>query len=134
MGMNRWQDGWLRRRGPTEPAVPALGGVDGEMKPLQGLRIAAAAEATTLLLLVGVAVPLKHLADWPTAVQVLGPIHGLAFVAYLWLVLQSLGAGLLSRGEAVRLVLSAFVPVAGYLAARSLGRCTAGQFSLGQWR
>ncbi|WP_462123365.1 DUF3817 domain-containing protein [Methylorubrum thiocyanatum] len=96
--------------------------------------MAAAAEATTLLLLVGVAVPLKHLAHWPAAVQVLGPIHGLAFVAYLWLVLQSLGAGLLSRGEAVRLALSAFVPVASYLAARSLGHRTAEQPSRGQWR
>ena len=57
--------------------------VRGKTKPLQGLGIAAAAEATTLLLLVGVTVPLKHLADWPTAIQVLSPIHGLAFVAYL---------------------------------------------------
>ncbi|MBB2961464.1 DUF3817 domain-containing protein [Methylobacterium sp. R2-1] len=134
MGRNRWQDGWLHRPDQTEPAVPALENVHGETKLLQGLGIAAAAEATTLLLLVGVAVPLKHLGDWPAAVQVLGPIHGLAFVAYLWLVLQSLGAGLLSRGEAARLALSAFVPVAGYLAARSLGRRTAGQPSRRQRR
>lgn len=134
MGRNRRKDGWLHRPDQTEPAVPALEDVHGETKLLQGLGLAAAAEATTLLLLVGVAVPLKHLGDWPAAVQVLGPIHGLAFVAYLWLVLQSLGAGLLSRGEAARLALSAFVPVAGYLAARSLGRRTAGQPSRRQWR
>ncbi|CAO4152318.1 DUF3817 domain-containing protein [Methylorubrum extorquens] len=134
MGRNRCLDGWLHRPDQTAQAAPALKDVHGETKPLQGLGIAAAAEATTLLLLVGVAVPLKHLGDWPAAVQVLGPIHGLAFVAYLWLVLQSLGAGLLSRGEAARLALSAFVPVAGYLVARSLGRRTAEQPSRGQWR
>lgn len=134
MGRDHWQDGWLHRPDQTEPVVPAVENVHRKTRPLQGLGIAAAAEATTLLLLVGVAVPLKHLGGWPAAVQVLGPIHGLAFVAYLWLVLQSLGAGLLSRGEAARLALSAFVPVAGYLAARSLGRRTAGQPSRGQWR
>jgi integral membrane protein len=134
LGRNRWRYGWLDRPDQTEPAVPALVDVHGETKPLQRLGIAAAAEATTLLLLVAVAFPLKHLSDWPAAVQVLGPIHGLAFVAYLWLVLQSLGAGLLSRGAAARLALSALVPVAGYLAARSLGRRTAGQPSRGQWR
>jgi integral membrane protein len=93
---------------------------------LRWLRIAAVAEATTLLLLVGAAVPLKHLGDWPTAVRVLGPVHGFAFVTYLWLVLQALGAGLLSRGEAARLALAAFVPVAGFLAAGPIvGRASA---------
>jgi integral membrane protein len=74
-----------------------------------------------------VAVPLKHLGDWPLAVRILGPIHGFAFVTYLWLVLQSLGAGLLSCGQAARLAVSAFIPVAGYLAARFLVRRVSGR-------
>lgn len=44
-------------------------------------------EATTLLLLVGVAVPLEHLGGFPNAVHLMGPVHGLAFVAYAWTVL-----------------------------------------------
>lgn len=127
MGRDRYQDGRLHESGRIKPVVSGSADVQGGPRPLQGLGIAAAVEATTLLLLVGVAVPLKHLGDWPMAVRALGPIHGLAFVAYLWLVLQSLGAGFLSRGEAARLALCAFVPLAGYLAARSLGRRTEGQ-------
>ncbi|MGA4555405.1 DUF3817 domain-containing protein [Methylorubrum aminovorans] len=89
---------------------------------MRWLRVAAVAEATTLLILFSVAVPLKHLYSWPLAVRILGPIHGLTFFAYLWLVLQSLGAGLLSRGGAVRLALAAFVPLAGFFSAGFLSR------------
>lgn len=92
------------------------------------------AEATTLLLLVGVAVPLKHFSGWPLAVRILGPIHGFAFVAYLWLILQSLGAGLLSRSVAARLTLCALIPLAGYLAAHRLVHRTPNQFYRGPGR
>ncbi|WP_366849548.1 hypothetical protein [Methylobacterium sp.] len=47
-------------------------------------------------------------------------MHGFAFVAYVWFVLHSLGAGLLSRREAGRLVVAAFFPGAGFLTARFL--------------
>lgn len=56
---------------------------------LQGLRRAALAEGTTLVLLILVAVPLKHLAGWPLAVQVMGPVHGLAFLAWVWALVAS---------------------------------------------
>ncbi|SEH34322.1 integral membrane protein [Methylobacterium sp. 275MFSha3.1] len=92
------------------------------------------AEATTLLLLVGVAVPLKHFSDLPLAVRILGPIHGFAFVAYLWLILQSLGAGLMSRSVAARLTLCALIPLAGYLAAHRLAHRTPDQFYRGPGR
>lgn len=59
------------------------------MTALQGLRRAALAEGTTLVLLVLVAVPLKHLAGWPLAVQVMGPVHGLAFLAWTWALIAS---------------------------------------------
>lgn len=123
LSTDRWRNGSLHGPEPMGSAVES--GVESghaDLNPLQWLVIAAIAEATTLLLLVGVAVPLKHLGDWPLAVRVLGPVHGFAFVAYLWLLLRSLGAGLLSRGGAARLAVSAFVPVAGYLAVRVLAR------------
>ncbi|GJD52750.1 hypothetical protein OPKNFCMD_5517 [Methylobacterium crusticola] len=113
---------WRHDLGRGEPVGTAGEGAGTDPRQLRLLGIAAAAEATTLLLLVGVAVPLKHLGDWPLAVRVLGPLHGLAFVAYLWLVLQSVGAGLWTRGEAARLLLAAVVPFAGFLAARAVAR------------
>lgn len=116
------------------PDIPDVEGARVDPGQLQGLKIAAVAEATTLLLLVGVAVPLKHLSDWPLAVRILGPIHGFAFVAYFWVILQFLGAGILSRGVAARLALFALIPFAGYLAAHHLAHRTPDQFNRGAGR
>ena len=94
----------------------------GESQQLRQLKIASLVEAATLLALVGVAVPLKHLGGWPLGVRIAGPIHGLTFFTYTWLVLQSFGAGLWSRNQALRLLLVAFVPFAGFLTARLVER------------
>jgi len=56
------------------------------------LQFAALLEGSTLLVLVGTAVPLKYLAAWPLAVSVIGPIHGMAFLLYLW-VLSAVASG-----------------------------------------
>ena len=56
------------------------------------LRLASIAEALTLAVLVAVAVPLKHLAGWEQGVRYLGPVHGFAFLFYLWCVAQALSA------------------------------------------
>ena len=85
-----------------------------ELAQLRWLEVASLVEATTLVLLVGVAVPLRHLAGLPGAVKVLGPLHGLAFAAYLWTVLQTVAGGGWRRAEWLRLVASAFLPLAGY--------------------
>jgi len=85
-----------------------------ELLQLRRLEVALLVEATTLILLVGVAVPLRHLAGKPAAVTVMGPIHGLAFVAYIWTVFQTVAEGGWRRSEWLRLVATAFVPFAGY--------------------
>lgn len=85
-----------------------------ELLQLRRLEVASLVEATTLILLVGVAVPLRHLAGKPAAVTVMGPIHGLAFVAYIWTVFQAVAKGGWRRSEWLRLVDTAFVPFAGY--------------------
>ncbi len=85
-----------------------------ELLQLRRLEVASLIEATTLILLVGVAVPLRHLLGKPVAVTVMGPVHGLAFVAYIWTVLQTVAEGGWRRPEWLRLVAVAFVPLAGY--------------------
>lgn len=89
---------------------------------LRNLRIMAMIEATTLVLLVFVAVPLKHLGGMPAAVKWLGPVHGVAFVAYLWLVVTSAASGAWQRSEIVRLTVAAIVPFGGFLNVAWLAR------------
>lgn len=50
--------------------------------PLGRLRLLGLLEGLSLLLLVGVAVPLKHFYHDPTLVRALGPVHGLLFLLF----------------------------------------------------
>ena len=51
--------------------------------PIGRLRLLALAEGTTLLLLLGVAVPLKHFYGNPALVRAIGPVHGLLFILFV---------------------------------------------------
>lgn len=50
---------------------------------LRWFQAIALAEGTSLLVLVGVAMPLKYLAGRPEAVHWVGSIHGFLFIAYV---------------------------------------------------
>jgi integral membrane protein len=52
------------------------------VKQLRQLRVVAYTEGISYLLLLGVAMPLKYLADLPLAVRVMGSVHGALFVAF----------------------------------------------------
>lgn len=67
-------------------------------------------EGLSLLALVLLALPLKYLADWPLAVRVLGPLHGVAFVAWSWALVVCVNAAQCRVSEAFQVWLSAFVP------------------------
>ena len=82
---------------------------------LRQLEISSLAEAVTLAVLVFVAVPLKHLAGWDGAVHIVGPLHGLAFCAFLWNVWQTGASGRWRRIELARLIVAAFIPLGGFL-------------------
>ena len=79
-------------------------------RDLNRLRLAALFEGLTLLGLLGIAVPLKHLAGAPLAVSIAGPIHGLAFLAYLWLTINIAAGANWSARDVGRLLAAAFVP------------------------
>jgi len=55
------------------------------------LRILGWLEGSSLLLLTGLAVPLKHFFDAPALVRIMGPVHGLLFLLF---VLQTVNAGI----------------------------------------
>ena len=50
---------------------------------LTRFRVVAYIVGTLLLVLVLVAMPLKYLADRPTLVEIIGPVHGFVYMVYL---------------------------------------------------
>lgn len=89
-----------------------------------GLRRAAILEAWTLILLFGVAMPLKYWAGVEPATSIMGPIHGLAFMVFLWFVIRSWAEGIINALGAARLFAGAFIPGAGFINERWLRRQT----------
>ena len=85
-----------------------------ERAQLRRLRLSSWLEATSLLVLVLIAVPLKHLLGQPLAVRIVGPLHGLAFLFYVWTVIETVSGARWSNGEIARVVLAAFLPFGGF--------------------
>ncbi|WP_249780003.1 DUF3817 domain-containing protein [Bradyrhizobium sp. dw_411] len=93
-----------------------------DLLQLRKMRLVSLVEGTTLLLIVGVAVPLKYLAGFPLATRLIGPVHGVAFVLYVWMLIQTVSMGGWSRAETARMVLAAFIPFGAFLNERALAR------------
>jgi integral membrane protein len=93
-----------------------------ELSQLRRMRAVSLLEGTTLLLLLCVAVPLKHLAGLPVATAIMGPIHGIAFILYIWMLVQTLSMGGWTGTAATRMVLAAFIPFGAFVNERALAR------------
>jgi integral membrane protein len=93
-----------------------------ELTALRRLRVVSMLEGTTLLALVLVAVPLKHMAGLPVATKIMGPIHGLAFVAYVWMLMNNLAGSDWSRRERMQMMIAAMIPCGAYMNERMLAR------------
>jgi integral membrane protein len=90
---------------------------------IRRMRLASLLEATTLVILVFVAVPLKHVFGLSQATAIIGPIHGLAFVFYLWMLIQTVsGGGEWPKSTVARMIICAFIPLAGFVNERLLWR------------
>jgi integral membrane protein len=79
-------------------------------------------EGSTLLLLVFVAVPLKHLAGFPMATAIAGPVHGMAFLLYMWMLIRTWSAGGWSRPDIVGMFIAALIPFGAFVNERKLAR------------
>ena len=53
------------------------------------LRVIGWWEGVSFLVLLGIAMPLKYMADWPHAVRVVGMAHGVLFVMYILAAIQA---------------------------------------------
>ncbi len=102
--------------------MTALSHAAEELGQLRRMRQASIAEGSTLLALVLVAVPLKHLGGHAMATAIMGPVHGIAFLLYVWTLIQTVSGADFSGPEVARMVAAAFIPFGGFLTARALRR------------
>lgn len=91
--------------------------------PVPGtLRLAALAEGTTLLVLVLVAVPVKYLLGEPALVGIVGPLHGLAFLGYVWSLMHARSLCGWSSWRTAAALGASIVPFGTFFVFRRTGR------------
>ncbi|CAN5476577.1 DUF3817 domain-containing protein [soil metagenome] len=84
------------------------------------LRAVGMMEGTSFLLLLGVAMPLKYLADQPLAVRYVGWAHGLLFVLYCFVLLSAMLEHRWGMLKGFKLFVAALLPFGPFVADRSL--------------
>ena len=93
-----------------------------ELGQLRRMRVVSIVEGCTLIMLVFVAVPIKHLGGYAIATTIMGPVNGMAFLLYVWTLLQTISGADFQRPDVVRMVVAAFVPFGAFLNERALRR------------
>ncbi len=84
---------------------------------LRNLSAAALLEGTTLMVLIAVAVPLKHIIGYALFASVMGPVHGAAFLFYWWLLVRTATAYSWSLKATLWAAVAALLPFGGWLVA-----------------
>ena len=84
------------------------------------LRLVGFLEGVSLLVLLGIAMPLKYLAGQPAAVRYVGMAHGLLFVLYVLLVIWVALARRWSLGKTALALAVSVVPFGTFWAERRL--------------
>lgn len=91
-------------------------------RSIDPLRVLAFVEGASLLVLVFVGVPLKHVLHVGGVTRVLGALHGIAFLLYVAAVVDGYGTKRLAGRYAALAIGAAFVPGGTFLVARRLPR------------
>lgn len=102
--------------------VPSGQSSSDEVRQLRRLELASRLEATTLILLIAIAVPLKHWGSWALGVKVMGPIHGIAFFTYLWIAIQTTSGADWRAAEVARMIVLSVLPAGGFFNAALISR------------
>jgi integral membrane protein len=92
------------------------------MNLMRILRAASLAEGVSFLVLLGVAMPLKYVWDWPLAVKYVGWAHGMLFVALGLLVLMAMILAKLPFRTACLVGIASLLPAGPFFADRLLRR------------
>lgn len=99
-----------------------MSAVSDDLARLRKLRRAALVEGGTLILLVTIAMPAKHLFGYPVATRMMGSVHGLAFLFYAHTLIETVSGGGWTRREFARLAIAALVPFGAFANAGFLRR------------
>jgi integral membrane protein len=97
-------------------------GIAEEFAQVRRMRMASVVEGITLVTLLFIAVPLKHLLGFSVAVAIMGPVHGVAFVYYAWTLIQTVSGGDFRGPEIAGMIVAAFIPFGGFFNDRVLAR------------
>ena len=84
------------------------------------LRLASLLDGVSYIILLGIAMPLKYVADMPLAVRIVGSIHGFLFITLCLLLLWVLIKKLLPFWWCVIVFLCALFPFAPFFLDRKL--------------
>ena len=96
--------------------------VNIDLQFLGRLRLLSIVEGTSTLLLFGIAMPLKYLADMPLAVRIVGSLHGLLFVCLAIAFLLATRRVPISKGLAMAGIVAAVLPFGPFVLDRWLGK------------
>jgi len=90
--------------------------------PVGRVRIIALAEGISYLLLLGVAMPLKYLADQPLAVRYVGWAHGVLFVVLVLALLAAWGSRALSTKHSALVFIASLLPFGPFIIDKRIAR------------
>jgi integral membrane protein len=88
--------------------------------PIGRLRLIGFIEGLSFLILLGIAMPLKYIADMPEAVTFVGPLHGVLFSLYLLAISHAWFLRKLTLGSSLLAFIAAFLPFGPFLLDRKL--------------
>ncbi|MFI6521852.1 DUF3817 domain-containing protein [Spirillospora sp. NPDC050679] len=92
------------------------------MDIVRSFRLVSVIEAISFLLLLLVAMPLKYMADVPQAVSIVGPIHGVLWMAYVALVFMVRGPLAWDGTRTALALVASVLPVAPFFVERKWTR------------
>lgn len=78
--------------------------------PISFLRKVAIAEAISFLLLLFIAMPLKHFAGIPEAVRIVGLVHGILFLVFCYALMMAWSGAKWPISRAIMLLIASVIP------------------------
>ena len=84
------------------------------------VRIVGLCEGLSYLILLGIAMPLKYLANMPAAVSIVGMAHGILFICYCLTILLALLSGHISLVRSVQAFIASLLPFGPFFMDRKL--------------
>ncbi len=94
--------------------------ITGSKKLLHRFRMVGIAEGISFLVLLLIAMPLKHFLKIPQPVKYIGWVHGALFITYIYLLIEMAGEFKKNFGWCVKSFLAAFIPFGTFLTDKQL--------------